>query len=379
MSDSDSDPPTPERENDTTASRTEALAALRLLLPPSWEVLDQREPMERDRRLDAVATLVAPDGRRGTLLFELRGRLSPAAARAAADQLLTAARDRPSGVPVVVAPWLSPRTMTVLRQHEMGYLDLTGNAHIVMSEPGFALSVEGARRDPDPPRTVAPSLRGPRAWALLRTLIDVSPPYGVRELAAATGIDAGYVSRVLAVLEQELLVDRARRGPVVSVDWHGVLRQVAASYLLLRANRTSTWIAPAGAERFLDELVVRAPQQWAVTGSFGAARLAPVAAPSIAVVFVKDPRATAVELGLLPADHGANVVLARPYDGIVFSRTWEDSGIRFASIAQLALDGLSGMGRMPAEAEALLGWMRQDETRWRAPSLVASVNPLEAR
>lgn len=96
------------------------------------------------------------------------------------------------------------------------------------------------------------------------------------------------------------------------------------------------------------------------------------------MVFVEEPRIIAAELGLLPADDGANVVLAQPYDPIVYSRTWEDEGIRYASVAQLALDGLGGMGRMPVEAEALVAWMRQDETRWRAPSLSASVTPRQA-
>lgn len=249
-------------------SVADVLAVLRSVLPVSWQVLDQSASLEPDRRADAIVILVAPDGRRGTLIIELKERLTPSTARAATERLLAATQERQGGVPVLAAPWLSPRTAGELTRRGVGYLDLTGNVRIAMDEPGVALRTEGAARDPEPPPTLAPTLRGPRAWALVRTLVDVSPPYGVRELEAATGIDAGYVSRVLAVLEQELLVDRARRGPVTGVDWEGVLRQVAGGYSLLRANRASTWIAPAGARRFLDELVPLAPAAWAVTGSF---------------------------------------------------------------------------------------------------------------
>jgi hypothetical protein len=38
-------------------------------------------------------------------------------------------------------------------------------------------------------------------------------------------------------------------------------------------------------------------------------------------------------------------------------------------VNQIALDCLTGNGRMPQEGEALLDWMAEDEGRWRLPSL----------
>ncbi len=70
------------------------------------------------------------------------------------------------------------------------------------------------------------------------------------------------------------------------------------------------------------------------------------------------------------------MVLVRPYDAIAFSRTWAKNNLRFASVAQLALDCLTGSGRMPAEGEALLGWMSEHERRWRATTLEAERNPV---
>jgi hypothetical protein len=110
--------------------------------------------------------------------------------------------------------------------------------------------------------------------------------------------------------------------------------------------------------------------RWAITGSIAASRLAPVAAPEVAVIYAEDPDRLALAGRLLPATRGANVVVAEPYDPIVFERT-VSSGVdnTYASTAQVALDCLTGNGRMPAEGEAVLAWMRKNERRWRSASI----------
>ncbi|MDQ6909496.1 MAG: hypothetical protein M3Z84_01730, partial [Actinomycetota bacterium] len=97
--------------------------------------------------------------------------------------------------------------------------------------------------------------------------------------------------------------------------------------------------------------------------------LAPVAAPEMAVIYADDPDRLARAGRLLPATRGANVVLAEPYDRIVFERTIGSGAETYVAPAQVALDCLTGNGRMPAEGEAVLAWMRKNEPRWRAASL----------
>jgi hypothetical protein len=41
----------------------------------------------------------------------------------------------------------------------------------------------------------------------------------------------------------------------------------------------------------------------------------------------------------------------------------------WAAPSQVAIDCLSGSGRMPSEGEALLEWMRRHEGRWRCQSI----------
>lgn len=76
-----------------------------------------------------------------------------------------------------------------------------------------------------------------------------------------------------------------------------------------------------------------------------------------------------MSLDLLPADVGSNVALLRPYDQVVWDRTSIEDGICFATSTQVAVDCLTGNGRMPAEGEALLSWLIKNESTWRLPAL----------
>ena len=63
------------------------------------------------------------------------------------------------------------------------------------------------------------------------------------------------------------------------------------------------------------------------------------------------------------------MVLAVPYDEIVFERTRESARVPFVSTTRTAVDDLTGTGRMPEEGEALVAWLRRNVSRWQATSL----------
>jgi len=86
-----------------------------------------------------------------------------------------------------------------------------------------------------------------------------------------------------------------------------------------------------------------------------------VAAPEVAVLYAEDPDRLARAGRLLPATRGANVVVAR-----AVRRDWFRTHVRsnvdtYVSTAQVALDCLAGNGRMPAEGDALVAWMRKND------------------
>ena len=181
---------------------------------------------------------------------------------------------------------------------------------------------------------------------------------------------AGYVSRLLDTLDRQALIERSRRGEVESVDVQGLLRWWAESYDVFRANGTSTFLAPDGTSKALARLATLPTRgEVAVTGSFAAGRVAPVAGAALLLMYCDDAARTAEALGLLPADDGANVALLRPFDPVVWERATTDGGITYAAPSQVVVDCLTGTGRMPAEGEALLSWMMENESSWRYSSL----------
>ncbi|MEX0650988.1 MAG: hypothetical protein WD186_03065 [Actinomycetota bacterium] len=175
---------------------------------------------------------------------------------------------------------------------------------------------------------------------------------------------------MLASLDGEALIERSANGRVESVDIPRLLRRWAQAYDVFTTNQTRTFLAPQGVRRILERTKGDASLgRLAITGSFAAVRLAPVAAPALLLAYCDDADILGAELGLLPADEGSNVALLRPYDAVVWDRSTLDDGLRYVALSQVAIDCLTGNGRMPAEGEALIDRMVQTESQWRLPSL----------
>jgi hypothetical protein len=342
-------------------------------MPRGWSVEVGAPSTEQDQlQADAGITLRGPSGTISTIVVEEKQAVSP---RSVLDQLaprIQTARSLGAHLPLLlVAPWLSEQTRALLAAEDINYLDLTGNALLRLDNPPFFLQTTGAQRNPSPAERGGPSLRGPKAARAIRLLLDVRPPYGVVEITEATGLNRGYVSRLLETLYREGLIERKPRGPVQSVDVPGLVHRWAAGYDTFRTNQAMRFIAPAGPERALERLAANPDlgTRVAITGSFAANRLAPVASPALLLLYHPAPELLADDLDLLPADEGANLMLLRPFDPVVFDRDSIEKGLRYAAPSQVAVDCLSGNGRMPAEGEALLEWMAAAESQWRLPSL----------
>jgi len=78
----------------------------------------------------------------------------------------------------------------------------------------------------------------------------------------------GYVSRILNVLTEELMVEREPRRPVMAVDWAKVIRQITHDYSLFNSTEIATWTAPLGPEQFLRDMASEKPKRCVLTGSF---------------------------------------------------------------------------------------------------------------
>lgn len=317
-------------------------------LPPGWVV-------ERIGRSSSAPRLriTSKEGRSGEVAVAPLARPDPRSAR-------QVPADRPL---LVASPYLSRSVREVLEAEGASYADHTGNVRFIVDEPGLYIVTSGADANPWPEDRRF-SLRGAKAGRVVCALARAIPPMGVRELAAAADTDPGYVSRLLGMLDREALVDRTTRGRVERVDWRKLLIRWSEEAPLESRTVASTWLAPRGHKSLWDGLR-SADFRYAVTGSVVGASVAPVAPTRLASIYVEDPAAAARTLGLRETEVGANVVLLQPEDQLVLERVDERDGLACAALPLVVADLLSGPGRSPAEAEALMDWMAAHEEDWR--------------
>jgi hypothetical protein len=344
-----------------------AISGLRTRLPSNWRMDVEAQPASSVGVLDALLRLCAADGTCGNFILEARNRVEPKDVSTIADQLTVYGRlgDGEGAEPVVVAPYLSSRTRERLEERGVGYIDLTGNVRVVLDRPALFVHTRGAERDPRREERPARTLKGAKAARIVRALCDFAPPVGVRELADRAGTDPGYVSRVFALLEREDLIQREHRGPVTSVDWHALIRRWTDDYSLFGSNRTGSYLEPRGLNSLLPKLS-NPDFRYAVTGSLGSASIAPLAPARLAVIFVDDIEDAAERLALRQTEAGANIILAEPFDPIVYERDEERDGITYVAPSQNAADLLTSLGRGSNEAEELMEWMASNEGAWRS-------------
>jgi hypothetical protein len=349
---------------DKQSSETQLLGrAVQLLqdrLPSAWLV--EREPIAPGpRRPDAIFTVTAPDGREIAIVVEAKRSVEPRDV----DRIVDMLQEGRGGAPFVVAPFLSPATRARLIEREAGYADSTGNFRIAIDDPLVLIETSGAERDPEPLDRPLRSLKGRGAGRCVRALCDFIAPYGVRDLAKTASLSPATLSRVVDLLVRDLLVERGPRGDVQNVDVSGVIRRWAKDYSFQRSNSVETFLEPRGFGSLRGKLG-SAKLIYAATGSLVAAAVAPIAAPRLVQLYVRDLGAGAQALSLRPTEDGANVMLAEPFDDVVFERTTRRDGITSAALSQVSVDLLTGPGRSPSEGEALLEWMGENPDAWRS-------------
>ena len=340
-----------------TASLARAEDAIAGLLPPGWTCSRVSAPAGTDLLL----TIRSPDGIAGAFAVAVKQRITAGNVPALAALLARAA----PATGLVVTAWLSPLTRAALTDAGVGYLDLTGNAYVCLSRPGLVLRTSGSAKDPEPAPSALGSLKGSGAARAARALIDLAPPYGIRELAAASGASAPVLSRVATLLVGDALIRRGARGSVLDVSWVDVLLRWVEDYRFPGAERGMSYLDPRGVPAFTRKLAAYS-LPWAATGTLGVPAGVAVAPVTLATVYVESPERVAREMGLIPAETGANVLLigVSEADEWLRSGTGGDGVVR-CSVSQVAADLLTGPGRGSSEGEALIAWMRANEASWR--------------
>jgi len=325
-------------------------AALEQLFPRSAVELGRCE--EAGRRLPDCEAWVSLGSQSLSLLVEFKQMGSEARLKEAAELLRRHQGEHPSRLWVLACPFLSSARQEFLRESEVPFFDLAGNAWIVSD------AVHVDRRGFPNPFSEQRRARGPfsdKASLVLRALIASGPRRGVRSIAEQAGLSPGYVSKVVQELEERGYVARREEGLALR-SGQELLQDWVRAYRKHWIERRGYFLAVPRVQAVVD--VIREASisdDYALALQAGASLVAPYADFDVVDVYVHSIDVAvglAGQLGAREVERGANLRIGVPYYRVsAFFDGQEAGGLPVVSDLQLYLDlyGYPLRGREQAE------------------------------
>jgi hypothetical protein len=333
----------------------EALAALLGVAPAEVEVR-RDDPSGAD-------LVVAAAGQ--TFVIEVNMSTGAAPIAAACKRVLGLARRlRKRVVPLLAVPFMGEVGRRLCKEAGVGWMDLSGNAQLLA--PGIRVIVDGRpnrfRSPGRPPNIFAPTSARVVRWLL----IHPSEPLTQRQIARATDMTEGYVSRIVRRLEHEGYLVREKGGAVRPKDPALLLDAWREAYQFSKHTLHQGHVAARSGDallRFVADTLSVQGIEYAATGLAGAWALTRFASFRIATLYLpSDPSPALLErLGCGEDPRGANLWLVVPNDAGVFHGAVEKDGIRCAHPVQIFVDLKDHPERASEAAERL----RTELLTWR--------------
>ena len=354
----------------------DALNQVRSRLPEAWqlEMLEAEVPLFGP---DALVSLTPPQGDGALLVIEVKRTLVTRDLQPVVEDLtnyasaaqLSDRRRRGQTAPMVIARYLPLPLQNWMTERNIPYADATGNLRVALDQPAIFLRDVGEAKDPwRGPGRPKGNLTGEPPARVIRALVDYQPPYSIPKVIELSGASSGATYRVIDFLEDQALIERSPKGLIEDVRWRPLLDRWAKDYGFARTNNVRTYLAPRGLEDLRERLASVGTDpalRYVLTGSLASEAWESYAPSRTAMLYATDPTALAERLNLREVETGANVLLAQSKYDVVFERRQEFRGAAIAAPSQAAVDLMTGPGRNPVEAEALLDWMERNEPAWR--------------
>ena len=318
-----------------------------------WE--DLADLRVAGRPVDVAVKFRLGDAER-LVVVEVSSLGQPRQIRAAVTRLAEIHRELPAAYPVAASVYIGPQSARILKDNNLGYLDLSGNCYVAFDQ--VLIEKEG-KRNLRPSTRPLRSLFAPRATRVVRVLLaEPQRAWRLEELAKAAQVSLGHSHNVIKRLEELAWVERDDSQRFRLSKPADLLEGWCESYTY-RTNERTSYLAPERVTRkFMGEVARVAGaegRRYAFTLNAGAALLAPsLRLPAVHCYLEGDPAPVARTLGLRPAAEvdGALHVFA-PYDLGVFYGAFEKGGLKVVCLPQLYADLVHYERRGREQAEHL--------------------------
>ena len=268
-----------------------------------------------------------------------------------------------NAISLIVVPYMGKSGMDFCQDHDLSWIDLSGNAHI--KGPRLLIHVEGRKNRfksvGRPANVFAPK----SARIVRQLLIEPEKGYNQRELSQVTGLDEGHTSRIVRRLEKLNLLDRDDQGSLRPSDPDQLLDAWLETYDFSKHQIIKGHVAARSGEELLKRMsrtLVEQQIEYAATGLAGAWQYTHFAMFRLATFFIADPPGKNVFdlLHFREDDRGANTWLVVPNDKGVFHESSVRDDIVCVHPVQIYLD-LKGHPERSKEAAAMV---RQENLKW---------------
>jgi hypothetical protein len=280
----------------------------------------------------------------------------PRQIRGAVTRLLDVRREIAGAYPVAAAVYIGPQSARILKDNNLGYVDLSGNCYLAFDQ--VLIEKEG-KRNVRPSTRPLRSLFAPRATRVVRVLLaEPTRAWRLEELAKAAEVSLGHSHNVVKRLEDLRWVERDH-GQRIHLGKPADLLQAWCESYTVRSNEITSYFVPERLTRKLMTDVARVAgaegRRYAFTLGAGLSLVAPQPRLTALHCYLEgDPGPLAAALGLRPtAEPDGALHVLTPYDSGVFYGTLEKAGLKVVSVPQLYADLVHADRRGAEQAEHL--------------------------
>ena len=303
---------------------------------------------------DLTAEIIAGKIRK-KLVFEIKTIGEPKSAMVSIPILESATKSVKNSYPVFVSGYISERTRKLLKERDIGYMDLTGNIFLKFDDVWMDRSApESFKRE----RRALKQIIAPKATRVLRTLLTrPNEEMKITDLARLCSMSPGGIYWVVRLLEEKGYVERDSNKRVILIRPDELLDDWAKSWDI-RKNSWTTYFSfeknPEALMRKIAEFGNNRKLDYAFTLMAGSSLVAPfVRFQDVWMYSDSDEKEWIEGLDLRPVTTGGNLMIIKPYDGGVFMDAQSIKDINVVSNIQLYVDLYNYAARGREQAEFL--------------------------